>query len=314
MLNRRHLRVKVMQMLYAFEQSDVKDIRKQEKNLLASVDKVFEMYISLLTLIVDVAQYAETDATDRANKHLPSEEDLNANLKILDNRFIQLLLKNTEYVDAVKKYKVSWNFDPELAKSLFNTLKNSEEYKQYLLKTDDDLSSDKDIIKFIFKKVILKSTLAQQALEEAHLNWQVDQDVLQAMIAKTLKNFSSEVGEQKLAQISASWIEDREFIVDLFQKTIAHDDAFQKLISGKTKNWDAERIALLDVILMKMALAELIYFTNIPVKVTINEYLEIAKEFSTPKSNVFINGILDKVLAELKEQGKIKKYGRGLVD
>ncbi len=303
-----------MQMLYAFEQSDVKDIRKQEKNLLASVDKVFEMYISLLTLIVDVAQYAETDATDRANKHLPSEEDLNANLKILDNRFIQLLLKNTEYVDAVKKYKVSWNFDPELAKSLFNTLKNSEEYKQYLLKTDDDLSSDKDIIKFIFKKVILKSTLAQQALEEAHLNWQVDQDVLQAMIAKTLKNFSSEVGEQKLAQISASWIEDREFIVDLFQKTIAHDDAFQKLISGKTKNWDAERIALLDVILMKMALAELIYFTNIPVKVTINEYLEIAKEFSTPKSNVFINGILDKVLAELKEQGKIKKYGRGLVD
>lgn len=302
-----------MQVIYAFQQSEVKDIRQQEKSLLASVDKVFEMYISLLALIVDVVQYAEVDATDRANKLLPSEEDLNANLKVLDNRFIKLLLDNNAYIDAVKKYKISWNFDPELARSLFATLRNSEEYKAYLLKTDDDLHSDKDLIKFIFKKVILKSTLAQQALEEKHLNWQVDQDVLQAMVAKTLKNFSSEEATPKLAEISASWIEDREFILDLFQKTIAHDAAFQEMISAKTKNWDAERIAMMDVILMKMALAELIYFTSIPVKVTINEYLEIAKEFSTPKSNAFINGILDKILNDLKAEGKIRKYGRGLL-
>lgn len=302
-----------MQVIYAFQQSEVKDIKQQEKNLLASVDKVFEMYISLLALIVDVVQYAEIDAIDRANKHLPSEDDLNASLKILDNRFVQLLLKNNAYIDAVKKYKVSWNFDPELARSLFSALKNSEEYKEYLAKTDDDLHSDKDLIKFIFKKVILKSTLAQQALEEKHINWQVDQDVLQAMIAKTLKNFSGEIGEQKLAQISANWDEDREFILDLYQKTIAYNVAFQEMIGAKTKNWDAERIAMMDVILMKMALAELIYFTSIPVKVTINEYLEIAKEFSTPKSSSFINGILDKILADLKEQGKIRKYGRGLL-
>lgn len=302
-----------MQVLYAFQQSEVKDIKQQEKNLLASVDKVFEMYVSLLALIIDVVQYAEIDAIDRANKHLPSEDDLNANLKVLDNRFIQLLLNNSAYIDAVKKYKVSWSFDPELARSLFSTLKNSDEYKAYLVKTDDDLHSDKDLIKFIFKKVILKSTLAQQALEEKHMNWQVDQDVLQAMIAKTLKNFSIESGEQKLAQISANWGEDREFILDLYQKTIAHNDAFQEMIGAKTKNWEAERIAMMDVILMKMALAELIYFTSIPVKVTINEYLELAKEFSTPKSNSFINGILDKILDDLKEQGKIRKYGRGLL-
>ncbi len=302
-----------MQVIYAFQQAEVKDTKQQEKSLLASVDKVFEMYISLLALIVDVVQYAEIDAIDRANKHLPSEDDLNASLKILDNRFIKLLLDSNEYILAVKKYKISWNFDPELARSLFATLKNSEEYKAYLLKTDDDLHSDKDIIKFIFKKVILKSTLAQQALEEQHINWQVDQDVLQAMIAKTLKNFSSEVGEQKLAQVSANWIEDREFILDLFQKTIANNNAYQDMIVAKTKNWEADRIAMMDVILMKMALAELIYFTSIPVKVTINEYLEIAKEFSTPKSNTFINGILDKILDDLKEQGKIRKYGRGLL-
>ncbi len=302
-----------MQVIYAFQQSDVKDIKQQEKNLLASVDKVFEMYISLLALITDVVQYAEVDAIDRANKHLPSEDDLNANLKVLNNRFIQLLINNSAYIDAVKKYKVSWSFDPELARSLFSTLKNTDEYKEYLVKTDDDLHSDKDLIKFIFKKVILKSTLAQQALEEKHINWQVDQDVLQAMIAKTLKNFSSETGEQKLAQISANWDEDREFILDLYQKTIAHNATYQELIGGKTQNWEADRIAMMDVILMKMALAELIYFTSIPVKVTINEYLELAKEFSTPKSNSFINGILDKILDDLKEQGKIRKYGRGLL-
>ena len=302
-----------MQVIYAFQQSEVKDIKQHEKNLLASVDKVYEMYVSLLALIVDVVQYAEVDAIDRANKHLPSEDDKNPSLKVLDNRFIKLLLSNSAYIDAVKKYKISWNFDPELARSLFSTLKNSDEYKEYLVKTDDDLHSDKDLIKFIFKKIILKSTLAQQALEEKHLNWQVDQDVLQAMIAKTLKNFSSESAEQKLAQVSANWDEDREFILDLYQKTIAHSTAFQELIGAKTKNWDGDRIAMMDVILMKMALAELIYFTSIPVKVTINEYLEIAKEFSTPKSNAFINGILDKVLDDLKEQGKVRKYGRGLL-
>lgn len=311
MLNRRHLRVKVMQVLYAFQQSEIKDTRLQEKNLLASVDKVNEMYVSLLALINDVVQYAEIDAIDRANKHLPSEDDLNANLKVLQNQFIKLLLDNTEYQLSVKKYKTSWDFDPELARSLFMTLKASEEYKAYLINPEQDLHTDKDLIKFIFKKVILKSTLAQQALEEQHLNWQVDQDVLQAMIAKTLKNFTE--SDQKLAQVSANWIEDKEFVLDLFHKTIANNQTYQDLIAAKTKNWEADRIALMDVLLMKMALAEMIFFTSIPVKVTINEYLEIAKEFSTPKSNSFINGILDKILDDLKADGKIRKYGRGLL-
>lgn len=311
MLNRRHLRVKVMQVLYAFQQSEIKDTRLQEKNLLASVDKVNEMYISLLALINDVVQYAEIDAIDRANKHLPSEDDLNANLKVLQNQFIKLLLDNTEYQLSLKKYKTSWDFDPELARSLFMTLKASEEYKAYLINPEQDLHTDKDLIKFIFKKVILKSTLAQQALEEQHLNWQVDQDVLQAMIAKTLKNFTET--DQKLAQVSANWIEDKEFVLDLFHKTIANNQTYQDLIAAKTKNWEADRIALMDVLLMKMALAEMIFFTSIPVKVTINEYLEIAKEFSTPKSNSFINGILDKILDDLKADGKIRKYGRGLL-
>ncbi len=302
-----------MQTLYAYLQSEGSDYKKQEKGLLSSIDKVYEMYVSLLALINDVVQYADIDAEERANKHLPSTEDLNPNLKILDNLFIKLLLENEEYVQAVKKYKISWDFDPELARSLFVTLRNSQEYKDYLALEEHDLHSDKDIIKFIFKKVILKSELAQNALEEKHINWQVDQDVLQAMVAKTLKNFDSLGGDNKLAQISSNWIEDKEFVVDLFHKTLANDSVYQEMIAGKTKNWEADRIAMMDILIMKMALAELIYFSSIPVKVTINEYLEIAKEFSTPKSNVFINGILDKILNELKAENKIRKYGRGLV-
>ncbi|MGN6640372.1 MAG: transcription antitermination factor NusB [Mucilaginibacter sp.] len=315
MLNRRHLRVKVLQALYAYHQSDNKDIKYHEKNLLQSVDKVYEMYIWMLSLISEVAHYADTDATERANKHLPTAEDLAPNLKLLQNRFILSLDKNAEYLSAVKKYKVSWGFDPELAKSLFTILKNSPEYAEYLKKTDDTLHSDKDIIKFIFKKVILKSLLAEQVFEDKFIFWPVDKDVLQALIAKTFKNFSFDDPKQnKLAEVTGNWEEDREFIINLFEQCIRHDAEYQEMIGKKTQNWEPDRIAMMDTLLMKMAITEFVNFNSIPVKVTINEYLEISKEFSTPKSNSFINGILDKILYELKAGNVIKKTGRGLID
>ncbi|MCQ6958040.1 transcription antitermination factor NusB [Mucilaginibacter aquariorum] len=315
MLNRRHLRVKVLQSLYAFHQSDTRDIKAHEKHLLHSIDQVFEMYIWMLSLISEVIDYTETDAEERAHKHLPTAEDLNASVKILSNRFILSLKDNRDYLIALKKYKVEWSFDPELAKSLFFTLKNSPEYAEYLAKTDDTLQTDKDIIKFIFKKVILKSSLAEQVFEDKFIYWPVDREVLQALIAKTFKNFSSDnYAENKLADISGNWVEDREFVVNLFEQSIRHDVAYQELIAQKTQNWEPDRIAMMDTLLMKMAIVEFINFTSIPVKVTINEYLEISKEFSTPKSNSFINGILDKILFELKAQNKIKKIGRGLIE
>lgn len=315
MLNRRHLRVKVLQALYAYYQSDKKDIKQHEKNLLQSIDKVFEMYIWMLSLIAEVADYASNDAEDRANKYLPTADDLNANLKILENRFLVSLKQNKEYIAAVKKYRVSWDFDPELSKALFTILKNSQEYKDYLQKTDDTIHSDKDIIKFIFKKVILKSSLAEQVFEDKFIFWPVDKDVLQALIAKTFKNFAyDEYEKNKLAEVTGNWVEDREFIIDLFEMAIRNDEAYQEMISAKTQNWEPERIAMMDTLLMKMAITEFINFNSIPVKVTINEYLEIAKEFSTPKSNSFINGILDKILFELKAGNRIRKTGRGLIE
>jgi N utilization substance protein B len=315
MLNRRHLRVKVLQSLYAYHQSDVRDVTHQEKNLLQSIDQVYEMYIWMLSLISEVAAYAEIDANDRAHKHLPTDDDLNANLKLLTNRFIVSLKQNKEFLAGLKKYKISWSFEPELVKTLFTILKNSTEYAEYLQKTDDTIHTDKDIIKFIFKKVILKSSLADQVFEDKFIFWPVDRDVLQALIAKTFKNFAyDEPQNNKLAEVTGNWEEDKEFIVDLFKHTIRYDSEYQELITAKTQNWEPERIAMMDTLLMKMALAEFIKFNSIPVKVTINEYLEISKEFSTPKSNSFINGILDKILFELKAGKKINKTGRGLIE
>ncbi|GAB2693165.1 transcription antitermination factor NusB [Mucilaginibacter koreensis] len=315
MLNRRHLRVKVLQALYAYHQSDDKDIKQHEKNLLTSIDKVYEMYIWMLSLIDEVAHYSERDAEERANKYLPTADDLAPNLKITTNRFLTSLEQNKDYLAALKKYKISWDFDPELAKSLFTILKNADEYKAYLAKTDDSLHSDKDIIKFIFKKVILKSSLAEQVFEDKFIFWPVDKEVLQALIAKTFKNFSNDnPNENKLAEVTANWAEDRDFIVDLFEQSIRHNKEYQELINGKTQNWEPERIAMMDTLLMKMAITEFINFTSVPVKVTINEYLEIAKEFSTPKSNSFINGILDKLLIDLKTANRVRKTGRGLIE
>ncbi|MDT3402572.1 transcription antitermination factor NusB [Mucilaginibacter terrae] len=315
MLNRRHLRVKVLQALYAYHQSEPKDKKQHEKLLLQNIDKVFEMYIWMLSLVDEVIQYAANDAQERANKHLPTAEDLNPNLKILENRFIASLHANKDYLAAIKKYKVSWDFEPELAKSLFIALKNSEDYKAYLQKTDDTLQSDKDIIKFIFKKVILKSQLAEQVFEDKFIAWPVDKDVLQAMIAKTFKNFSfDDYKQNKLADVTGNWAEDEAFIVELFELAARYDAEYQEMIGQKTQNWEPERIAMMDTLLMKMAITEFINFKSVPVKVTINEYLEIAKEFSTPKSNSFINGILDKILFELKEQNRVRKTGRGLIE
>jgi len=315
MLNRRHLRVKVLQSLYAYHQTEAVNVSQQEKNLLLSIDKVYEMYIWMLSLIAEVVGYTQTDASDRAHKHLPTADDLNANLKLLTNRFVISLNQNKEFLAGLKKYKVEWTFEPELVKTLFTNLKSAPEYAEYLQKTGDTIQTDKDIIKFIFKKVILKSSLAEQVFEDMFIFWPVDKDVLQALIAKTFKNFAFDEPEKnKLAEVTGNWEEDKEFIVNLFETSVRYDKDYQELISAKTQNWEPERIAMMDTLLMKMAIAEFINFASIPVKVTINEYLEISKEFSTPKSNSFINGILDKILFELKAAKKINKTGRGLIE
>lgn len=313
MLNRRHLRVRVLQTLYAYQASDVKEVNRFEKALLESVDQVYAMYIWALGLVEDVADYAQQDADERASKFLPTEEDLNADTKLVNNTFIESLRHNKAYQEGIKKYRVSWSFDPEIVKSVFNQLKTSEAYADYLQLEDRSIAAEKDVIKYIFRKIILVSPVVDQAFEEKFLNWSIDKDVLQAMLAKTLKNFSSEVPSQNhLALLSLNWDEDRVFALELLTHTIRYSDEYQQLIEEKTQNWEGERIALMDTLLMRMAICEMLNFPSIPVKVTMNEYIDLAREFSTPKSNTFINGVLDKILSDLQKNGRIRKNDRGM--
>ncbi|MGJ1286623.1 transcription antitermination factor NusB [Sphingobacterium spiritivorum] len=315
MLNRRHLRVKVMQTLYAYSLSSDKQVKNYEKALLKSVDEVYEMYIWTLNLLDEVSEYVLIDAEGRANKFLPTEKDLSLTTRLNNNTFIESLRQNRDYLEGVKKYKVDWSFDPEIVRSIFAQLKESDIYLEYLQSEDRSIATEKDIIKHIFKKIILKSPNIEQTFEDKFINWPVDKEVLQALIAKTFKNFISEIPQQnKLAELTQNWLDDREFVLDLLANTIRYGEEYQSLIAAKTKNWEADRIALLDTILMRMAICELINFSSIPVKVTINEYIELSKVFSTLKSNTFINGILDKILADLNQQGRIRKQGRGLKD
>lgn len=315
MLNRRHLRIKALQNIFAWQMADKKDIKGDLKTLMQSIDSVYEMYIWMLSLMVEVTEFTANDAAERANKHIKTADDINPNMKLLHNKFSVLMQQNPEYVASVKKYKVDWGFDPEIRKTVYNSLKASAEYAEYLVDPNESLESSKDIIKYIFRKIILKNQAILQVFEEKFINWQVDHEVMKGMVAKTLKNFTSDDPfKNKLTEISADWIEDSRFVQDLFVYTLQNDAKYQEMIAERTKNWESERIALMDTILMKMAICELLNFPSIPVKVTINEYLELSKDYSTPKSNSFINGILDKILGDLKKTNTLKKVGRGLIE
>ena len=315
MLNRRHLRIKALQNIFAWQMTEKKDSVSGQKALMQSIDSVYEMYVRMLALLVDVTEYTAIDAIERANKYLPTAEDLSPNQKLLNNKFAVVLKQNPEFTAAVNKYQINWHSDPELVKSIFIKLKDTKEYEAYLADTEENLESSKEIIKFIFRKILLKNLNIIQAFEDKFINWPVDSEVMKGMIAKTVKNFNSEDPfKNKLTPISADWEEDSRFVKDLFAYTVKNDAAYQELIAERTKNWESERIALMDTILMKMAICEMMNFPSIPVKVTINEYLELSKDYSTPKSNSFINGILDKILTDLKRTKSIKKIGRGLIE
>jgi len=315
MLNRRHLRIKALQNIFAWHMTDKKDLISSKKSLMKSIDDVYEMYIRMLALLSEITEYTAIDAIERANKHFPTEEDLNPNQKLLNNKFIVLLQKNPQFRAAVDKYQVNWNADPEFLKTIYNKLRATPEYIAYLSDPNDGLEESKEIIKFIFRKIILKSLNIIQAFEDKFINWSVDKEVMQGMVAKTLKNFTSEDPfKNKLTPISADWDEDSKFVEDLFVYTLRNNVQYQEMIAERTKNWESERIALMDTILMKMAICEMLNFPSIPVKVTINEYLDLSKDYSTPKSNSFINGILDKILSDLKRTNSINKIGRGLIE
>ena len=313
MLSRRLLRIKVMQILYAFFQQEKNDIQTSEKELLHSIFKAYELYHYLLLLILDVRLYAEEKIELGRNKLRPSDKDLNPNTRFLNNKVLQQLEANKQLKKFLNDYKFSWVNYPELIKNIFNRLIESEEYNKYISKQESTYSDDKAIVIDIFTKCIAESEELFLSLEEQSIYWNDDVEFIISMINKTIGSFKENQNDTMPLASQYKSKDDMGFAQTLFRKSIMNHESDQELISKFTKNWEIERIAFMDTLLMEMAIVEAIEMDFIPVRVTLNEYIEISKFYSTEKSSVFINGILDKIFNQLKIDGKIVKKGRGLV-
>jgi N utilization substance protein B len=284
-----------------------------ERELKRSIDRIYELYLYELRLFLELRFQAES-AIDRAKqKKLATEEDLQPNLRFIENTFFTALAESVDFQGACEKYVVSWADDRELIRSLFEEIRRSDVYAQYMSENQVSFDDHKRFVRHIYDQYILRNELFHQHYEEKNMHWADDLDAAQMMVEKTLKRFKVESKTLALVELYKD-DEDTDFGRNLFRKTLVVSEDADKRIISKSKNWESDRIAALDIILMKMALAEFQYFSSIPLKVTMNEYIELAKQYSTPKSSVFINGILDKILKDMKTSGDIHKVGRGLLE
>lgn len=312
MLTRRHLRIKVLQNLYAYYQAEEQSLMKGDKELFNSINKLYELYIMFLVLPLELRHQALLKMEENKNKHLPSKEDLDPNRKFVDNPVITAIAESVQLNNYLKGNKVSWFNHQELVKKIYNDIRTSPIYQAYMSNPSTDLDHHKKFISEAFVQLVFNNETVQAVLEEENVYWQDDIDLAASTMLKTVQVYK----EGKLLELAALWKnkeEDEAFTKDLFSKSILKKEQTDEWVKTKAENWEIERIASLDLILMNMAITEAIIFSHIPVKVSLNEYIDLAKEYSTPRSGTFVNGILDKVFAELNANGTIKKTGRGLI-
>src|SRR5690554_4727535 len=318
MLNRRHLRIKVLQTLYAFSQHEDKEFLWAKKELFKAVDQMYELYISLLMIFPELKFKAEHRIEENKKKMLPTEEDINPNLKFHDNKIIQILEDSAELRHQSENIKANWIGDEkqELIRKMYNHIRQSEVFFEFMNNGKEGFEEDKEFIVQLFKAEIANFPLLYDFFEEKSVYWLDDIDLVCSMVIKTIKSFKDESNADVINQILPLYKPDdneEEFLADLLKQTIKLRPENLKLIDDLTQNWELDRIAKMDVLLMELAITEVITFSGIPTKVTLNEYIEISKFYSTPKSNTFINGVLDKAVSILENEGKIKKIGRGLI-
>jgi len=319
MLSRRYLRIKVLQSIYAFIQSNNDRIDVGERQLLTNLNKIFELYIHQISLLLAIVNFAKQRLEESKKKYFPTENDINPNRKFVDNRFITQIGENREFLQKEDSLRISWKSEEELIRRIYSIIRQSNEFIEYMNSPDESYKADKEIIVKIFMNCIAESESLQYYFEEKNINWVVDYPTSIMMLIKTINSFKESDDEFKaLPKLFKSEEskdnEDVDFITRLFRKSILNREEFSKMISEKVKNWEIERLAIMDIIILVMAMTEMIEFPSIPIKVTFNEYIDISKNYSTPKSKVFINGMLDKLFVDLKENKRIKKTGRGLIE
>ena len=313
MLSRRLLRIKVVKSLYAFRQSEGGDVSAAVRNLRFSIDKCYALYFQMLWLIVEVARYARSRQEIARRKQLPTPEDLSPNTKFVDNVLIARIETDDRICAYMDTHSLGWTQYPELVKYLYGELVNSDFYKAYMESASRGFREDVKVVRQFFCSSFLEdSTLLEDVLEEQSLMWNDDLGFALTMVVRTLDDCRASQTEIPVRPEFKSE-EDLVFACDLLEYAIDDFDENLKCVERFTTNWDVERIAFMDNIIMCTAISELRHFDSIPIKVTLDEYIEIVKYYSTPGSNVFINGVLDRVAGYLTEQGQIRKQGRGLL-
>ena len=316
MLNRRHLRIKVLQILYAFYQSDEKDVLKAEKELLLSIERMYDLYIYLLLTLPELTKAASLKIEEKKKKLRPTPEDLNPNRKFVDNALIMSLSSNDQLRKLSEKRKVNWMGaeNQEIFRKMFLHVLGTETYFEHMengLYGDDE---DKSFAVQLFKNEVVNSDYLHHFFEEKSIHWLDDIDLCCSMAIKAMKTWKKQDNYFEILPLFKENDEEKSFVTSLIKETLLKDEENNILIAQLAANWELDRIATMDIILLKMGITELQIFNEIPTKVTLNEYIEISKFYSTPKSNTFINGILDKAIESLKKEGKIVKIGRGLLN
>ncbi|WP_211089506.1 transcription antitermination factor NusB [Flavobacterium supellecticarium] len=315
MLNRRHIRVKVMQSIYAMHQNGSDNLEKEEKFLFHSIENIQDLYLIMLSSLVEIKK-AEEDFIDKSSKkHLATQEERNPNKKFINNAVLDILSENNSLSIALEDRKITnWKNNDDYILILLDAIKKSKLYDTYMRNNVNTFEEDQQFVVDVFTEIIAPNEKLYDYLEDHKLTWIDDIPLVNTAIQKQLKQIknSSDPDSFYVSKLYKD-ADDKEFVRNLFRKTVLNNPELTKEFIDKTPNWDAERIAEIDAIILKMAICEFLKFPSIPVKVTINEYLEIAKEYSTPKSSIFINGILDNLVKDYQKDNRLIKTGRGLM-
>jgi N utilization substance protein B len=313
MLNRRHIRIKIFHILYGFYQDEEKDAVKAKNALNHSITKMHELYLLLLNMVSEMQGLAIDRIEKGRKKQLPTPEDLHPNTKFVRNAPLRVLANSKHLKSETEELGVGWGNKRELLRNMFRDLVEDEEYTTYMASDERGYKHDRDSLIRMFRKNLINQEIFHDMIEEESIFWIDDLDLASSMAIKTIKSIQEDDDEVELLQVWREDDDDKEFMEGLFAQTLAQGEINEGLIKEGAQNWELERIALTDRIFMKMALAEAKEFPSIPLKVTLNEYIELSKYYSTEKSHGFINGILDQLFVKLVDAGDIKKTGRGLV-
>lgn len=307
MINRILIRIRVIQIVYAWYQNRDKDLRQVERELLLGLQKSYDLYYYLLKLMIEITDLHEQRINTKLNKFLPTHEDLNPKMHIVNNQFIDQLRGNRMFINYIADRPMSWENNFNFVKGLLDNILESDTYKEYVQLEKPTYSDDKEFWRKTFKSFVHRNEVLDDILEDESIFWNDDIEIVQSFVLKTIKQFNKSEGEDQPLLPMFNDDEDREYATKLLRETLVNGKEYREQITKNAENWDFERIAFMDVVIMQVAMAELYEFPTIPIKVTLNEYIDLAKVYSTPKSSTFINGVLDAIVTDLKKNKTIFK-------